>query len=249
MKYPGEIYEESERKILKECVHTRNKHIEIEERYEKLVERKSSKIDLSALERVLRKKDSDEEGIKTTEDAVFSDCEQANPEEAGLNAEEEFEVEKDTEGDNICEIKAADEEEETVSFGDILELQKRIKSRVTALSDEDFLKLFFGDEKTTRCEQYLLYNEPVLAKCTAAEEEPEEDLNEYEEIVSVEVDEIILPEKDGIGTVFAVPLENKEVRSQKQEVNMKKSALGIVMAVAVLIIGALLIYSMWPAGV
>lgn len=255
MKYPGEIYEESERKILKECVHTRNKHIELEERYEKLVSRRASKIDLSALEKALRKKDVIEEEAKQAEetesyetfrventeaDTEKAACEHKQEETDILITESEPEVSE--------EPKSGEEpvSEKEATFEEILELQKKIKSRMEAQRNEDFYKLFFDDEKATENEQYLMYNEPVLTKYVS--EGPEVEV-EDQEIVSVEVDEIILPEKDGIGIVFAVPIENKDAENEKKEVSIKKSAMGIVMAVAVLIIGALLIYSMWPAGI
>lgn len=53
--YPLDKYEENDRrKILKECAHTRNKHIEIEARYEKLVSRRSPAINPEELEAALR---------------------------------------------------------------------------------------------------------------------------------------------------------------------------------------------------
>ena len=248
MKYPSEVHEDTERKLLRECTHTRNKHIEIEERYKRLVSRKSSKIDLAALESVLRKKEETpkEEAPNVSEPAAEEAEQEPVEEKTAQPPVEETDQDKDQENVEISpeepavepEIEPLDESRE-VSFEEILKLQASMMARMAELRSPDFYKHFFGDEHIA---------EMVLDK-DETEAEPEN--TSEDRIESVEVEEIILPEDDeGLGLVFATPVENKEARDAVTETghNMKKSAVAIALAAAVLVGGVLLVCSMWPVG-
>lgn len=260
MEQLAEIYEEGGRKLLKECVHTRNKHIELEERYEKLVSRKASPIDMSALEGVLRKKGEEKASEITVEKESAEIDNEPAEEESAENVEKSEQLIEDAEKESEPLKEEPARENEDDSFEVIIELQKKIISRINAYREEDFFESFFTEK--TESAEYLQYKAPRITKLNAegsfgtaedfesgneAAEEAVSEISEEEEIISVEVDEIIMPEKEGLGTVFAVPLENKAGKDEKNESGIRKSAAGIVLAVAVLIAGAIMIYYMWPS--
>ena len=227
MKYPSEIHEGTERKILRECAYTRNKHIEIEERYEKLVSRKASKIDLSALENVLRKK----EKIKEAEPEKHTD----EPEKKKLS-----EKPKEVTFDEILKLQASmmnrmAEQSSSDFCGSLFDDEKSTDKKSYPVYNEP-----------------LIIKKPAEAAGEEALEEAGEDLGAEdvtEEIEAVEVEEIILPEDaEGVGLVFVTPIENQEVKETPAaaETGLKKSVGAMILAAAVLVGGVLLVCMIWP---
>lgn len=222
MRYPSEMREENERKLLKECAYTRNKHIEIEQRYEKLVSRKSLKIDLLALESVLRKKEDNNKA--------------AAEESAGKNPPAEKADKKETEFKEIINIHT-----------DII--HRKAKNNRDDFYENILKKDDLQDKSLypEYNEPVLMKEMPEIISEEVPEEEVcfDEGAASDDEIEVVEVDKIILPE-EGVGRVFAVPFENKEAKQSAPKESVKKNIGTVVLAAAVLIGGVFLICYIWP---
>ena len=284
--HPLDKYEENDgKKILKECVHTRNRHIELETRYEKLVSRKSSGINLEEIEAAMREEESDpseENGVEEnvcrqntgetgeSENGVSgTDCGDGNSDEDADTgtAEEDNNLQPDEKREEI--IYEPGSENDTVSFEEIIKIQKSILERISERSREELETFLFGPSvedsgdypEYTGAELKKIYTfqeDDIREAPLCEEDEPEAEGEQFpgeenpeDRIISVAVDEIILPEDSdhGLGIVYASPLKNEKYREKDKPHSAGKSILGIVLAEAVLVAGVLLVYNIWPAGI
>ncbi|MDO4481225.1 MAG: hypothetical protein Q4C14_00635 [Bacillota bacterium] len=255
-------YEENDRrKILKECAHTRNRHIEIEARYEKLVGRRSRGINPAELEAALR----------GTEEKEDFDIDQSRPESREKNCSydeksgrigEESAASYETVPDSgACQNCVSEETAEAVvkaetegagkeqaDFEEILNIQKSILKRISEVGSDGLEAFLFGEAAVT-CGDYPSYAEPKIKKL-CPEAAPDESEEQTEAVISVEADEIIMPnENEGLGVVYASPLVNEKYREKEEKHSPWKSLIGIALAAAVLVIGALAVYYIWPSGI